>query len=747
MTINKLPLILLFLISITHLSAHDTEVYPNSETLDTIVSIDYVEVSSIKQGLTFYNKPITSSIINRRKIEECGIFSLKNISELVPNLYMPEYGSRITSSVYIRGLGARIDQPVIGLNVDNVPILSKDNFDFEMADVERIEVLRGPQSTLFGRNTMGGLINVYTISPLSYQGTRVGIDYGNGNSWKVRASSYNKLGTNLGLGVSGYFSHTDGFFTNVATDEKLDWESIGGARFRLQWRGDSDLAIDNTFSFSVLKQGGYAYALIDNDEIDYNDPSSFDRTNISYGLTIRKDYDKFSISGISSYHYTDNIMTLDNDFRPVSYFTLQQKVKEHNITEDIVIKSQEGASSYSWLFGAFGFFKHTNMDAPVTFKEDGINDLILSNANEHDPEYNYEWLDKTLLLESRFKIPNYGFALYHQSEYSIGHWNFTAGVRVDYETSTLKYNNYTNTNYQAIHRESGDKYPANLIIDNNEELKQSFIEVLPKVSVLYKINSIGSLYGSISKGYKAGGFNTQMFSDVLQQQMMSEISGMSSQYNAEDIVKYKPEYSWNYEIGGNFLWRDTGIKADFALFYIDCRDQQLTIFPEGMTTGRMMTNAGQTRNYGVEFSLNADITDQFTATASYGYTNAKFVDYKDGKNDYKGKYVPYAPRHTLSTQLRYSIPLHKSWGENLVINAGIRGIGKIYWDESNTTYQGAYALLDSSIFLENSGYSIGIWGKNLTNTDYSTYYFKSIGNSFTHKGRPQTFGVTLNINL
>ena len=747
MTIYKIPLLLLLLLYTLQLSASDNDPTPSDNIIDTTMSIECVEVSSIKQGVSFYNQPITSSIINSKRIKESGISSLKNISELVPNLYMPDYGSRITSSVYIRGLGARIDQPVIGLNVDNVPILSKDNFDFEMADVERIEVLRGPQSTLFGRNTMGGLINVYTTSPLAFQGSRFGIEYGNGNSWKARASSYHKIDHNLGIGVSGYFSHTDGFFTNVATDEKVDWENIGGARLRVQWRGTNGLSIDNTISFSLLKQGGYAYALIDSDEINYNDPSTFNRTNMSYGLTIRKDYNNFSISGITSYHYTDNIMTLDNDFRPVSYFTLQQAVKEHNITEDIVIKSHTGESPYNWLFGAFGFFKHTNMDAPVTFKEDGINDLILANANEHDPEYDYEWLDKTLLLESRFKIPNFGFAIYHQSEYSVGHWNFTAGIRIDYESSRLKYNNYTNTNYQAIHRESGAKYPENLIIDNNEELQQSFIEILPKVSILYKINNIGSLYGSISKGYKAGGFNTQMFSDVLQQQMMSEISGMSSQYKAEDIVKYNPEYSWNYEIGGNFLWRDTGIKADFALFYIDCRDQQLTIFPDGMTTGRMMTNAGQTRNYGAEFSLNADITEQFTATASYGYTNAKFVDYADGKSNYKGKFVPYAPRHTLSTQLRYSIPINRSWADKLVLNAGIRGVGKIYWDESNTTSQSAYALLDSSIFLENNDFSIGIWGKNLTNTDYSTYHFKSIGNSFTHKGRPQTFGITLNINL
>ena len=90
-------------------------------------------------------------------------------------------GSRMTSSIYVRGIGARIDQPVVGLNVDNVPFLNKDNYDFDMPDIARIEVIRGPQSTLYGRNTMGGLINIYTISPLNYQGSRVMAETGKGN--------------------------------------------------------------------------------------------------------------------------------------------------------------------------------------------------------------------------------------------------------------------------------------------------------------------------------------------------------------------------------------------------------------------------------------------------------------------------------------------------------------------------------------------------------------------------------------
>ena len=108
------------------------------------------------------NRPVRASVVGRETIERRGVTAIKELSQLVPNFHIPDYGSRMTPSVYVRGLGARIDQPVMGLNVDNVPYLSKDDYDFDLADIERVEVLRGPQSTLYGRNTMGGVMNIYT---------------------------------------------------------------------------------------------------------------------------------------------------------------------------------------------------------------------------------------------------------------------------------------------------------------------------------------------------------------------------------------------------------------------------------------------------------------------------------------------------------------------------------------------------------------------------------------------------------
>ena len=383
--------------------------------VDTVIVVDKVQVTAIKQGMVLRSQPVAAAIVGSRAIERGHVDALKNLSQNVPNFYVPDYGSRMTSSIYVRGLGARIDQPVMGLNIDNVPVLNKDNYDMELADAERIEVLRGPQSTLYGRNTMGGVINVYTLSPLAYEGVRLSAEYGSGDSYRFRASSYYRINPDLGMAVTGYYTHTGGFFENLATGEKCDWERMGGGRWKAQWRNRAGLRIDNTLSFSVLEQGGYPYAYVGEEivhdgqtvirpgEIRYNDPCSYRRTTLSDGLTVRYDAGSFSVASITSYQYSDDEMILDQDFLPLSYFTLKQARTEHTLTEDIVFRSHE-RGAYRWLLGAFGFYRHGVMNAPVHFKQTGIEELILSNANEHDPQYTYDaWDNDELLLGSRFR--------------------------------------------------------------------------------------------------------------------------------------------------------------------------------------------------------------------------------------------------------------------------------------------------------------------------------------------------------
>ena len=741
--VKKLLFILTIIFSTLPMWATD-----NEAAIDTVTLAD-VSVTAIKQGADV-DLTTSSTVLGKREVERNGIVTVRGVSDLVPNFFLPDYGSRMTSTIYVRGLGARIDQPSMGLNIDNVPVMCKENYDFDIADISRVEMLRGPQSTLYGRNTMGGLMNVYTLSPMQWQGTRLIAEVASHMSLKVGASHYARINDKLGIAGGIYYTSTNGQYKNEYNGKKCDWERQGTGRLKLVWQPSSSLMLSNTLSASISHQGGYPYEWVETSKIAYNDTRFYRRTSIMDGLTITKRFDRWSLSSITSYQYIDDNMTLDQDFTPQPYFTLTQARREHAVTQDVVARGK-GAQAYKWLVGAFGFYRRYKMDAPVTFKEIGIRALIEDHINNVNPYYPVVWNERSFVLGSNFTNPTWGVALYHQSSIDWKRFTFTAGLRLDYEHASLNYHSETHTGYQVIESVTGGVYHSeNINIDDGGSLSKHFTELLPKFSITYHLPTIGesSIYASVSKGYKAGGFNTQMFSDVLQQRLMG-IMGIGAAYDINDIVGYKPEKAWNYEIGGHFESANRRFKGDLVLFYIDCRDRQMTIFPDGTTTGRIMTNAGKTRSMGAEAGLNVNFTDYLGINLSYGYCDARFVEYNDGKADYKDKLVPYSPTHTLFAQAfyTYNIKGDKDWLRSITFDASVKGTGEIYWNEANTLRQPFYALLGSSITLAGRHYSLQLWGQNLTGTRYNTFYFVSISHEFLQRGRGRMLGATLRINI
>ena len=716
--------------------------------IDT-VTLDDVSVTAIKQGAAT-SIATASTVLGKRDVEMGGIVTVRGVSDLVPNFFLPDYGSRMTSTIYVRGLGARIDQPSMGLNIDNVPVMCKENYDFDIADISRVEMLRGPQSTLYGRNTMGGLMNVRTLSPMQWQGTRIIAEMASHMSLKAGVSHYARINDHLGIAGGIYYTSTRGQYTNEYNGKKCDWERQGTGRVKLEWQPSASLLLSNTLSASISRQGGYPYEWVETGQIAYNDTCFYRRTSIMDGLTITKHFDRWSLASITSYQYIDDNMTLDQDFTPLPYFTLTQARREHAVTQDVVARSNEDRA-YKWLVGAFGFYRHYRMDAPVTFKDTGISALIEGHINSMNPYYPVVWNERSFILGSRFTNPTWGIALYHQSSIDWKRFTFTAGLRLDYEHASLRYHSETHTGYKVMDTAAGSVYLSdNIDIDDGGSLSKHFTQLLPKFAVTYHLptNGKSSIYASVSKGYKAGGFNTQMFSDVLQQRLMG-ILGIGAAYDVNDIVGYKPDKAWNYELGGHFESANRRIKGDLALFYIDCRDRQMTIFPDGTTTGRIMTNAGKTRSLGAEASLSVSFTDDLGMNLSYGYCDARFVKYNDGKADYKDKHVPYCPQHTLYAEAfyTYNIKSGSDWAQSITLDANVKGTGEIYWNEANTQRQPFYALLGSSITLAGKHYSLQLWGKNLTGTRYNTFYFVSISHEFLQRGRGRMLGATLRINI
>jgi outer membrane receptor protein involved in Fe transport len=448
-------------------------------------------------------------------------------------------------------------------------------------------------------------------------------------------------------------------------------------------------------------------------------------------------------------------MTLDQDFSPKSMFTMQQMQREHTLTEEIVIRNADKGQRWQWLSGAFIFGKWLDMSSPVTFKKDGIDGLILNNINNglHTvfPDNNMTFGTDSFVIASNFRIPTIGAALYHQSDIRLGRWNITAGIRFDYEQTSMRYNSNATVPYRFDLTMTEYK---ELYTEFKGREKQHFFEILPKIAVEYNMQ-IGNVYATITRGYKSGGFNTQIFSDILQVQMMNNMMNAlgveldsavgTTTYDSASATKYKPETSWNFEIGSH-ITPLAALHLDASLFWIECFDQQVTVLPKGNNTGRMMSNAARARSYGIE--LSADYTYKgLNIRADYGYTNARFREYDDGLANYAGNYLPYAPQNTAAVMASYTWGIHNKHLQYITLSADWRGIGNIYWDESNRLYQDFYSLLGAQVMLRMQRCSLTLWGRNLTNTSYNVFYFKSVGEEFFSKGTPMQLGVRISVNI
>ena len=729
------------------------------EVDDTLYrDIEGVEITASLKGEEGHKAPISSTTLNMRRLEERGIGSVKDISLVSPNFYQPDYGSSITSSIYVRGFGSRIDQPVLGVVIDNVPVMNKNAFDFDFYDIRRIELMRGPQGTLYGRNTSGGVMNITTLSPIEWQGLRAMAEYSIATSYRASAAYYARPNERFGVSFAAAFDHDGGHFRNIYRDEICDRGNSGSARLRLvgnsgRWH------FDNTLSVGYTREGGYAYhhyipELHTIEPVAYNDPSGYERLTINEGFTARYDWYNITLTSVTSYQYLDDTMTLDQDFSPKSMFTMQQMQREHTVTEEVVIRNKVNNSRWQWLAGTFLFAKWLDMSSPVTFKEDGINELILGNINKgiHSvfPNNNMLFGTDSFVINSDFNIPTYGAALYGQTSVDLGQWRLTAGLRFDFEHASMSYNSNAVVPYRfdMTMEEFKDLYT-----EFKGRESDMFFEILPKIAAQYRFLR-GNVYATITRGYKAGGYNTQIFSDILQNMMMNGLMADLGVYlddagtavKAEDTA-YRPEKAWNYEIGANIDIRNTGhFHGAASVFLINCKDQQITLFPPGKSTGRMMANVGRSRSVGAEASASYEIAG-LAVYASYGYTDARFTEYDNGNADYSGNRIPYSPEQTFSARAGYTFSFHKDGFRSLSINADCSAIGRIWWDEANTLVEPAVIQLGTDMTLGFKWFDLRLRMDNLTNEDYNVFYFKSVGNSFFQRGKPFRWTAGIRINL
>lgn len=738
----------------------------NEQVQDTIQSHYLNEIiisSSTKETNDLKSLPGAVSIITPQMIEGQKIVSIKDISSTIPNFFIADYGSKLSVPVYIRGIGERSTGQSIGMYVDNMPYLDKSVFDFELVDVQRIEVLRGPQGTLYGRNAMSGIVNIFTRSALEQERMKFSVTGGNYGLFRTKGTISKPLSENFGLSLSGYYDRNDGYFKNNFNRKRADKMDAAGGRLRMDWKLNPEWTAQLTTNYDYNDQGAFPYGVHEGNNVsnpDQNYLGSYLRKVSATNLNLEYKNDYITFNSASGFLYFEDNMKMDIDYSPADVFTLNQVQRERSWTEELTVKSNT-KNNYQWVFGVFGFYNDLETNALTTMGEKGIETILqkelndISANNPRAPKLTV--LNENIPIPGFFETPAYGGAIFHQSTYNnlfVDGLSVTAGIRLDYEKLKLNYDTDIAVDIEASMggRPIGTQTYDTLLVGKEST---SFTEVLPKVALKYEIDPSRYIYATVANGYKTGGYNIQMFADIAQNALRGTFTREVFPPVSE-IVPYKPEYSWNYEAGfkGNII-KDV-LFTEIAAFYIDVKDMQITDFVES-GHGRIVKNAGKARSFGFDFGITAALTDELRASFNYGYTHATFTDYlvneKDDETEevttvsYNDNHVPFAPQNTLSGSIVYAKAFQNKWIDRLNIQAQYNAAGKIYWSEKNDTYQKFYGVLNMKASVGKGIFDLSIWGKNILDTDYVTFSFENMDRNLAQRGRPFTCGVDLSVTF
>lgn len=780
------------------LAATDTSLADSSRVYDLD---EVVVVAQSKEYMRLRQQPLSSTVLTGQEIGSLGVRDLREISDFVPSFVMPNYGARFTSSIYVRGIGSRVNSPSLGIYVDDIPLMNKSAFNSHVWQLDRVDVLRGPQGTLYGINTEGGLVRQYTKNPMHYQGTDVNLGIGTRFYRNIEVAHYNKVNDQFAFSVAAFYDGTNGFWKNALTGERADDMNEAGGRLRLIYQPTQKLSFDWIADYQYVRQKAYPYGVLDPEAGDVlTDPnqdtqSKYKRNMFNTGLAIKYKGCGFDFHSNTSYQFLKDNLLMDNDYSDIDFIVVDQSQLSNALTQEFTFKSNK-ESRWHWTTGVFGSYTWLKTTAPNTFGSafstmmgQQIGGMIYqqmfnSMAQRMGEQAAAAAIERaggvnvgmTLAVPCVFRTPQFNLGIFHESSFDITeHLTATLGLRYDYTHSKIDYDTrgISNMDFNIM----GAAAKATVVSIFAHEEKANFNQLLPKFGLTYKFNDGSNIYATVTKGYRAGGFNVQMFGDIIQSDVQKSLQGVmqeamqthqdvnSTVEHSEEVyadllegIKFKPEESWNYELGTHLNLFNNLIHADLSVFYMQIRNQQLSVFTEDYGYGRKMVNAGKSYSCGLEMTLRGSaLSNHLSWSLGYGYTHAAFKEYKNRASaraeevDYKDNKVPFVPAHTLSAMADYRWDFADSFMKSLTFGVNMNAQGKIWWDEANTYSQKFYAVLGAHLLADLGACKVNLWARNLTDTKYNTFAFssKATGQEVfkAQRGNPFQMGVDVSFHF
>lgn len=733
--------------------------------VDSLRAIDLegleVNAYSLQSSRPVELQPLSATQLNQRSLDRYAITDITRLTSRVPSLYIPDYGSKFSTAIYLRGVGTRSSGQTIGFYVDGVPYLSKSAFNFDLVGIRSIEVLRGPQGTLYGRNAMAGIVNLYTKSAFTDPGMSALVSYGSYNDVRTQAEYHTRLSEKWGLNVGGSLHRRDGYRYNETRRAYQDSLLTASTLVKLEYRPSNAFRSTLSVSYDYVSQGAFPYQRIDPKTnallpLDSNEPGSYKRNSLSLRLRTIWRGEWWRLESGTGYHHLADRTSMDMDASRVPMFFVEQRSKQHTLTQELVLRNLDDDERVHWSWGVFGYYDRGQIEAPVLLRPAGISGLVqrgldqLSKSNPKIPKLQVD-ASHQVHNSNSFTKPEMGVALYYEGmvkDFFVRGLDLTAGIRFDYSRQEINYDSQMAMAIRPVQPSPAKELPFRTTTTHLVgTASQGGWQVLPKLAVQYNLG-YGKVFASVSKGYKSGGYNEQTLTEVIRQVNIQDALKSGKTMTSAELGKrlaYQPEKAWSYELG--LKLRSLGIvdRLHLSAYYTDVTNLQITNFVQS-GAGRMISNAGRSYSLGAEASVAVSLIgdqlagrDYLGMNLNYGFTYARL---KGGERELR---VPYIPEHTYSAMLLVA----KEFGHHVRLFSEIElsGLSNIYWTEDNSIKEPTYALLSARLGTSYKGITLSLYGKNLLDKQYTAFHARTIGSMMMQLGAPRTLGVELGFKL
>jgi iron complex outermembrane receptor protein len=720
-------------------------------------ALEEIVVTAQKRSENLQDVPVSVTAFTADQLKDQRVGDVLALSGLSPGLQIKTDDNAANPRIFIRGIGVNDFNPAtasaVGVYVDGVYVASPLAQMAGFYDLQQVEVLRGPQGTLYGRNTTGGAINVTTKKPTSTPQADLAVDYGRFNTFKAEGGFGGPLGGDaLAFRISGLFDKSNGYTLNRLTGHKGNDADRKAVRGALSFKPDDKLTIDVSASYSKSSGGsiltynrslvaqtaeaastatpdktfgyifckseyytsgqctniaGYANTSSDKYEGDYR----FEGKDIVklFGVTtaITYDFGPVSFYSITGYQSAKRDDYEETDANPISIFDARYIAEQNTTSQEFRLQSN-GSTALRWVAGVYA--ARDNLDNDSHYN-------VLEFLRAPDPVNNPTGMDPASSI-GVFGWPLHqkttSYAAFGQMDYDLTpRLTLTGGLRWSQDKKTFHY--VSDVDYGLV----------TLFVHDDAK---SFSSVSGRLGLRYAVSDDANVYATYNRGTKSGGF-------------------FSGQTVVEDDLKpYKDETVDAYEIGVKSEFLDRRLRVNASAFYYDYRDLQVyTILARPNTPpSQFFTNASAARVYGGEAEIEARPVTGLSLTLGASLLSAEYKDFVSLGEDYSGNTLPSAPEVSLNGAARY---IHPVGAGDLTTQLDFTYRSKVYYDTANTERLSdkARAYVNGQVgWAFNDGrYELGVWGKNLADTTNISDItaIAAFGFDVFSMGPPRTYGV------